>query len=120
MTRLPAYVLMVGMALNSVPVGAATSADIGPVTGREDATRYLDAVFAAAECRITEAGLLKQMRADKQSPSKADRANPGVNTDKQLRHRWIFKTLQEMVARGEVCADSTDPALSIAKFGACA
>ncbi len=102
------------------PGFALSSGDIGPVTDEAQATRYLDAVFQASQCHLSEAALLVQMRADGQSPSDLDRANPSVNTSKLMRHRWVFKTLQDLIASGSVCPDASDPAATISKFGGCA
>ena len=116
---LASLVFLSAAALATGPVWA-NSADIGPVSDRSDAARYLEAVFAESACQITEANLLEQMRADGQSPTSADMSMPSTGTDKMIRHRWIFVTLQEKFANGDVCADSEDLTLAISKFGGCA
>lgn len=98
---------------------AATSADVGPVGDKADATRYLNAVFVQSQCRISEADLLVKMRADRQSPTAEDRSQPSIGTLMLIRHRWIFSTLQDLIATGQVCQDPGDISIAISKFGGC-
>lgn len=106
----------------ATPVGADTraSSDLGPVTTAAEARAYLDAVFAAHECRISEAALLEVMRADGQSPRDLNATQGAANPDKLMRHRRVFHELQVLAGDGAVCTDEQEPTVSIAKFGACA
>lgn len=106
--------------LPTLALAGTTSAAVGPVGDRADAAAYLDAVFVDNACRVNEARLLEIMKADGQSPTEADMAGQSIGTDKLIRHRWIFLTLQEMIKDGRVCQDVNDETLAISKFGGCA